>query len=273
MNLLLSFIFLFQFNVWARSTDFAIYDPIDGKDGVWSAETHALEPTLKKMGYTVQIIGDEELQTLPYAFSALIQPGGYGTHRVKRIGAQGFKNIRKFIREGGGYVGFCAGSYLATSHWDWAEESTRQNGKLTDPDDYIQYINPSIASLFVGWAVGPFAWHPWNHGTTAASMEPVLLNGKVTELFYYGGPYFDFDKKPDGFQIWARAIAPKGTPQYARDADGQPTIVKFNLGDGNVVLSSYHPIFTVKNGKREISSPHSTEWKLLTKIFSQSLGK
>ncbi|MCM0606148.1 MAG: hypothetical protein KA715_08665 [Xanthomonadaceae bacterium] len=264
---------LFQSWAWSAHTDFAIYDPIDHKDGVWSAETRALEPTLKKMGYTVKIIGDSELLSLPYSFDALIQPGGYGTERVKRIGELGFKNIRKFVKSGHGYVGFCAGSYLATQNWDWAQESTRQGGKLTDPDDYTEYRNPSIASLFLGWAVGPFAWHPWNGGTTPPSMEPVKLFGKQSELFYYGGPYFDFSEKPEGLEVWARAIAPKGTPSYALEADGQPTIVKFNLGDGDVVLSSYHPVFTIKNGKREVSTPNSTEWKLLLKIFSKSLGK
>ena len=274
----------FSTSVWAAKTQFAIYDPAEGKDGVWSAETIALIQAIKKMGWTVQTIGDKELNSPPYEFKALIQPGGYATHRVKRIGEDGLKNIKRFVIGGGGYVGFCAGAYLATANWDWAEEFSRQGGIYGDSEDYEQFQTRAIASLYQGWAVGPFGWHAWNQGTTPASLERTMINRNIAptkkaelpgemNLFYYGGPFFEFDETPEHLQVWARAIAPKAAPKYATEAHAKPTIVSFTLGLGNVSLSSYHPVFTLVNSKRTPVEPKSDEWNLLHAILARGLGK
>ena len=36
------------------------------------------------------------------------------------LGMQGREAIRKFVYNGGGYIGICAGSYLATPHYSWS---------------------------------------------------------------------------------------------------------------------------------------------------------
>ena len=45
--------------------------------------------------------------------SVLIIPGGYTKRAVSSLAGKGFEIIRKFIAEGGGYIGICAGAYLA----------------------------------------------------------------------------------------------------------------------------------------------------------------
>jgi hypothetical protein len=53
-------------------------------------------------------------------FDVLIQPGGSGSKQANALEQQGRDNIRKFVEQGGGYLGICAGSYLASANYDWS---------------------------------------------------------------------------------------------------------------------------------------------------------
>lgn len=50
----------------------------------------------------------------------LIQPGGSGSAQGKALGSEGREQVRAFVRRGGGYVGVCAGAYLATCDYGWS---------------------------------------------------------------------------------------------------------------------------------------------------------
>jgi N-formylglutamate amidohydrolase/glutamine amidotransferase PdxT len=50
----------------------------------------------------------------------VLHPGGSGGGQGRALGAEGREEVRKFIAQGGGYIGICAGSYLATCHYDWS---------------------------------------------------------------------------------------------------------------------------------------------------------
>src|SRR5581483_1851230 len=43
----------------------------------------------------------------------LLQPGGTGGTQGKTLGSEGRERVRTFVSNGGGYVGICAGAYLA----------------------------------------------------------------------------------------------------------------------------------------------------------------
>ena len=45
--------------------------------------------------------------------SLLIIPGGYTAQYVDALGEEGFEQIREFVAGGGGYIGICAGAYIA----------------------------------------------------------------------------------------------------------------------------------------------------------------
>ena len=53
-------------------------------------------------------------------FHVLIQPGGSGSGQAKSLGKEGRQKIRDFVERGGGYVGVCAGSYLASCDYEWS---------------------------------------------------------------------------------------------------------------------------------------------------------
>jgi len=53
-------------------------------------------------------------------FQILLHPGGSGSGQGKDLGEDGREIEKKFIRDGGGYIGICAGAYLASRSYDWS---------------------------------------------------------------------------------------------------------------------------------------------------------
>lgn len=43
----------------------------------------------------------------------LMVPGGWASHKARALGADGLEQVRTFVQNGGGYVGFCGGAGLA----------------------------------------------------------------------------------------------------------------------------------------------------------------
>lgn len=52
-------------------------------------------------------------------FDVVIFSGGSGSAQSKAIGEAGRKNVREFVERGGGYLGICAGAYLACAGFEW----------------------------------------------------------------------------------------------------------------------------------------------------------
>jgi N-formylglutamate amidohydrolase/glutamine amidotransferase PdxT len=50
----------------------------------------------------------------------LIHPGGSGGGQGKALGEEGRQSVREFVSTGGGFVGICAGAYLASADYDWS---------------------------------------------------------------------------------------------------------------------------------------------------------
>jgi predicted deacylase len=53
-------------------------------------------------------------------FDVVIFAGGSGSQEAKAIGEEGRAEVEKFVGNGGGYVGICAGAYLATAGYPWS---------------------------------------------------------------------------------------------------------------------------------------------------------
>jgi GNAT superfamily N-acetyltransferase len=53
-------------------------------------------------------------------YDVVVHPGGTAGTQGKALGEAGRAAERAFITRGGGYVGVCAGAYLATADYDWS---------------------------------------------------------------------------------------------------------------------------------------------------------
>lgn len=53
-------------------------------------------------------------------YQVVLLPGGSGSGQGKALGEEGREQVRQFVQKGGGYVGICAGAYLASRSYTWS---------------------------------------------------------------------------------------------------------------------------------------------------------
>jgi len=53
-------------------------------------------------------------------FRVLVMPGGTGGGQAKALEPAGRDAVKQFVKDGGCYVGICAGCYLASTGYDWS---------------------------------------------------------------------------------------------------------------------------------------------------------
>ncbi|MEC4676748.1 MAG: BPL-N domain-containing protein [Nitrospirota bacterium] len=70
---------------------------------------------LKENGLLFDLIRSEEIKNGGLkAYSMLFVPGGWASNKLKSLGDDGVEEIRRFIKDGGNYLGICGGAGLAT---------------------------------------------------------------------------------------------------------------------------------------------------------------
>jgi glutamine amidotransferase-like uncharacterized protein len=173
-------------------------------DGCPEAVAHLLESS--RWGFDVRYVGpgeDLKLKSKNLGEAVLYaQPGG-GTledaypHLKKRRDA-----VREFVADGGAYLGFCLGGYLAGA--------TPGFGLL--PGDTDQYIGTHAATV--------------SHDGNA--LVRVYGNGRAHTLFFQDGPYFWLERGADAQVI-------------ARYANNEIAAMVTGFGAGKVGVVGPHP--------------------------------
>jgi glutamine amidotransferase-like uncharacterized protein len=72
---------------------------------------------------TRELLSAENVQSQPdrlARFDVLIFPGGRAHKQADALGENARRAVKDFIRSGGGYVGICAGGFLASAQYDWS---------------------------------------------------------------------------------------------------------------------------------------------------------
>lgn len=216
--------------LWA--SDGAIRVAVFDGDGVGPS----VEPLIasfqkaKDGGFEVARITAKEIQGGKLsAYDVLVHPGGSGGKQGKALGEDGRKSVRDFVRKGGGYLGVCAGAYLATNDYEWSLNLL--DAKVVDRRHWARgtgsvtlQLSPSGAAFFG-------------------------LSGGKTEIHYAQGPLlarreWDDPAVPDyeSLAVFASEIAKNGAPQgvMARTS----AAVRGHFGRGRVLCFSPHPELT-----------------------------
>jgi len=72
-------------------------------------------------GFEVKPIDAEEIRAGGLKnFDVLIHPGGSATKQSSTLGDKGREAVKKFVAGGGGFIGICAGAYLASAEYPWS---------------------------------------------------------------------------------------------------------------------------------------------------------
>ncbi len=101
-----------------RPLKIAIFDgPGSGESGIKNVSARARQLPQA----TVTALKPAEVGTRDLAeFDIIVFSGGSGRAQSKAIGEAGRRNVQEFVRRGGGYLGVCAGAYLACAGFDWS---------------------------------------------------------------------------------------------------------------------------------------------------------
>jgi glutamine amidotransferase-like uncharacterized protein len=157
-------------------------------------------------------------------FDVLIVPGGFVMDQARAITPAGLDQIRKFVRNGGGYIGFCAGAYLAANNFHWS----------------LKIIDADVIDI-----------HHWERGTGAVKIELTdagkIMLGNIPGQFniaYGNGPILKFADNPDIPDFIPLAIYKSELNENHAPAGimiNTPAIVIGQFGMGRVFVSSPHP--------------------------------
>lgn len=200
----------------------ALYDG-DGTTGTAVATTH------RRLGHLVGVrvarVGAADVRDGALrGFDAVVFPGGSGSSQARALGTAGRRRVRAFVEAGGGYVGLCAGAYLATADYEWSLKIV--DAKAIDTKHWRRgRATLRVASTDFGRAV-------------------MDLPDGALEIRYINGPILapaGRDELPD-YRVLARfreEVARNGAPTGVMI--GTPALLRGPFGAGRVVVSSPHP--------------------------------
>lgn len=158
-------------------------------------------------------------------FDVVLFPGGSGSKQGKALEEQGRSQVRSFVEAGGGYVGVCAGAYLALHNYDWGL-------KLLPLDSFDR--------------------EHWRRGKGTVVIEPtesgeVILGLDADEqidIHFGQGPLMVAAPESDLPAPRILSIYRTGIGQNGADPETMvdtPAIVAGEFGFGRVLLFSPHP--------------------------------
>lgn len=177
---------------------------------------------------TIERLSAEDIRVGRLAeVDVLILPGGSGGGQGRHLGEEGRDAIRGFVRQGGGFVGICAGAYVASADYSWSLNLL--DAKVVDREH-------------------------WNRGTgavdivlTASGRELMNMNSNRVSIHYAQGPLLAPAGRPDiddyeAIAMFETEIAKNGASPGVMK--GTTAIARGQYGQGRVVCFSPHPEMT-----------------------------
>ncbi len=183
----------------------------------------------KEKGFAVQRVKPEDIRTgVLTNLDVLIMPGGSGSKQATNLEISGREAIRQFVKNGGGYVGVCAGAYLASSHYPWSLHII--NARVIDREHWARGKGNVILTL------------------SDLGQKALGHPEKEVEVYYGQGPLYGRgtnDSLPpyEELAIYKTELAkenvPPGVPMGVMQ--GTTAIARGEYGKGRVICYSPHP--------------------------------
>lgn len=189
------------------TTDVLLFNGV----GISTSDWQTTEQILKSNGFTYRLANSSQLNAMSLdqitSHGVMIFPGGYGNQISNGLTQATRLRLREAVRvHGVGYVGFCAGAWVAV-----------------DPEVDLD----QVASYGFGIAEGAHLnlYHPNGSTPTADMVDVTFADGSHRDLVWWGGPYTS---------EWTNGVV-------ARYKTGEPAISQTWAGKGFVVVSGPHP--------------------------------
>lgn len=187
-------------------------------------------------------------QVIEDGCGVVVVSGGDAYRIASSLGGRGFGLLRRFVCDGGLYVGVCAGAYLPlpTS----VEPMCRFNISSTKIENIVPVGGldlPDTPRARVRYCDRMIV-HPVRGGVVLS------IGDAEVEAPLYGGPIF---KEPTGDECVARYVRPTRRTEYQTDPGralgmllGRPAVIATSLGRGRLLLLGphlEHPSYTSAN--------------------------
>ncbi|MDE0892958.1 MAG: BPL-N domain-containing protein [Planctomycetota bacterium] len=158
------------------------------------------------------------------SFDVVLFPGGMASHQFDALGAEGREAVVSFVRNGGGYVGICAGAYMAASApYQWG--LSLLDAGIIDHDHWARGIGPVEVEL------SPLGLELFGD-----------FHGR--QILHYGqGPIVAPALRPEVPDYEVLAWYRSGIGENGADPEvmvGTPAIIRGSFGKGRVLASSGH---------------------------------
>jgi putative intracellular protease/amidase len=157
-------------------------------------------------------------------FDVVLLPGGSGSKEAAALEESGRKEIRSFVERGGGYLGICAGAYLASADYEWSLHIL--DAKVLDRAHWARGVGDVEVSL------------------TDAGQKLLGATSDRETILYWQGPLLAPADKPEiadyeTLGTFATEIAKNGAPKGVMP--GTTAIARGTFGAGRVFCFSPHP--------------------------------
>lgn len=196
---------------------------------------YLLEPHYAVSTVSSKVLLQEPWQTKT---SALVFPGGADLPYVKECRPI-IPAIKDFIsKQGGKFIGFCAGGYFGSSRVEFCQ------GDLT-----MEVTGNRDLQFFPGTARGPaFSGFKYKSEAGAKAALLTLSNGAQFHSYYNGGSVFVDADSFDNVEVLAHYAQETDVP-YTDNSDNSvkpAAVVLCTVGRGKVLLTGPHPEFIPK---------------------------
>ena len=196
-----------------------------GTGGVSEKLLNLLE---KQSNLTIRSVTEEDIREGKLTgCDVLIQPGGGGGVQGRALGEEGRQKIREFVSAGGGYVGVCAGAYLATCEYEWSLNIL--DAKVVDRQHWDRGFGTVKLSL------------------TPSGREFFGVDRELLSIYYHQGPLLAPADNPDvpdydNLAKFETGVSKNGAPPGIMR--GCTAIASGTYHKGRVICFSPHPELT-----------------------------
>ena len=131
--------------------------------------------------YSITAVNANSLKHGELDGDILVMPGGADLPYVHDLNGIGNANIRKFVENGGKYLGICAGSYYGASYVSFSPENPEYEVK-----------GPRELKFFQGSAIGPLFPNFEYNSNRGVSFPTIIWKQTLEEfpIMFNGGGYF-----------------------------------------------------------------------------------
>jgi hypothetical protein len=172
-------------------------------------------------------------------YSLLFVPGGWASNKIKSLGDEGAAEIRRFVEDGGNYLGFCGGAGLATLDGIGLLNVKRKPTKERVPSfsGRIQ-LNPREHEIWKG-NLSPI-FHAWWPSQFVVDVENVKVLATYGEALpdSFSSDLNVGDTTADG--KWIELEKLYGINLAPGRLLNDPAVVEGRCGEGKAILSLIH---------------------------------